>query len=107
MQHVRCRLKRDNTCELFGQPIAYQGIHTMARRAESSQLYPLGVLNLLGVAVAPFHRNLAVGVGIHEDVECAVTIELREERHGCCDLSKNRGDLSLDFRLGLLPRRRT
>ncbi len=79
----------------------------MARRAESSQLYPLGVFNLLGVAVAPFYRDLAVGIGIHEDVECAVAIELREERHRRCDLSKNRGDLGLDFGFGLLSRWRT
>lgn len=44
----------------------------MACGAEPAQLDALAAGNLLGVAVAPLDRHLAVGVGVDEHVEGAV-----------------------------------
>lgn len=46
----------------------------MTGSAEPAQLNPFAILDLLGIAVAPLDGNLAVGVGVDEDVERAVTI---------------------------------
>ena len=70
--------------------------------AEASKLDLLGVFNLLGITVAPFHRYIGVCVSVHEDVECAVAVENGEEGDRGSDLAENRLDLFLDFLLGLL-----
>lgn len=74
----------------------------MVRSAEPTQLDTLAVLNLFGVGVAPFDRDIAVSVCVDEHVECAVTVELRQEGDGSGDLSENGGDLGLDFGLGFV-----
>ena len=78
----------------------------MIRRAETPQLYALPVGDLLGVAVAPFHGDLAVGVGVDQHVEGAVAGQLREEGHGRCDLAEDGGDFGLDLCFGLVGRYR-
>ena len=75
----------------------------MIARAETPQLHLLPVFNLLGVAIAPLHRHLRVGVRVDQDVERAVArIELRKEGHGGGDLAENGLDLKLDVLLRLL-----
>lgn len=73
----------------------------MVRRAEAPQLHSLAVLNLLGVGVPPLNRNVAVCVGVDEDVEGAVAAELGEECNGGGDLAEDGGDFGLDFGFGL------
>jgi hypothetical protein len=73
----------------------------MITRAETPQLDLLPILNLLRITVAPLHRHIRVCIRIHQDVECAVAIELWEEGYGCCDLTENGLNLFLDFFLGL------
>lgn len=74
----------------------------MVRRAEAPQLHPLAVLNLLCVRVAPLDGDVAVGVGVDEDVEGAVAAELGEEGDGRGDLAEDGGDFGLDLGFGLL-----
>lgn len=73
----------------------------MVGSAESSQLHLLAILNLLCVRVTPLNGHLAVGVGVDEHVEGAVTVELGEEGDGCGDLAEDGGDLGLDLGLSL------
>lgn len=73
----------------------------MTRRAKAPQLHPLAVLNLLGVGITPLDGDVAVGVGVDEDVEGAVAAELGEEGDGGGDLAKDGGDFGLDFGFGL------
>jgi hypothetical protein len=91
---------------LLPNPIANQRIHTMIARAETPQLHLLPVLDLLRIAIAPLHRHLAIGIRIHQHVERAVAVQLRQERHRRRDLPEDRLDLGLDLDLGLLDRRR-
>lgn len=58
----------------FSQPVANQRVDPVITRAEPAQLDSLPVLDLLGVAIAPFDRHLAVGVGVDEYVEGAVPV---------------------------------
>lgn len=73
----------------------------MVRRAEASQLHPLAVLNLLGVRVPPLDGDVAIRVGVDEDVEGAVAAELGEEGDGGGDLAEDGGDFGLDLGFGL------
>ena len=91
----------DRGALLVGQPIADQRVDPVVARAEAAQLHALAVGDLLGVAVAPLDRHLAVGVGVDEHVEGAVAVELRQERHRRRDLAEDGGDLGLDLGLGL------
>lgn len=77
----------------------------MITRAKTPQLHLLRILDLLRVAVAPLHRHLGVGIRVHEDVERAVALELREEGDRGCDLAEDGLDFVLDFLLCLLGRR--
>lgn len=72
----------------------------MTPRAKSPQLYLFPVRNLLGVAIAPFHRHVRVGVGVDEHVECTGAVELGEEGHGGGDLPEYGLDFALDFEVG-------
>jgi hypothetical protein len=72
----------------------------MALRAEPTQLHPLAVDDLLGVAVAPLDGHLARGVGVDEHIEGAVALQLREEGDGSGDLPEDGGYLGLDLGFG-------
>ena len=75
----------------------------MIARAKTPQLHLFPILNLLGVAVPPFHRHLRVRVRVDEDVEGAVAgIELGQKGHGGGDLAEDGLDLELDFLFRLL-----
>lgn len=74
----------------------------MAPRAEAAELDAFGVGNLLGVAVTPLHGHVRIGVGVHEHVERAGSVELRQECHGRGDLPEYRLDLSLDLDVGFV-----
>lgn len=74
----------------------------MAARAEAAELDALGVRNLLGVAVTPLHGHVRIGIGVHEHVERAGSVELGQECHGRGDLSEYRLDLSLDLDVGFI-----
>lgn len=87
------------------KPVADQCFHTVVVGAETPELHFLGVLDLLSVAVAPFHGDLGVGVGVHQDVECAVAVEDGQEGHGSGDLSEDGLNFVLDFLFGLFNRR--
>ena len=76
----------------------------MITRTETPQLHLLAILDLLGVAVSPLHRHLAIGVRVHKHVERAVALQLRQERHRRRDLPEDGLDLGLDLGLGLLGR---
>lgn len=76
----------------------------MITRAKTPQLHLLPVLDLLGIAVAPFYRDVGICISVDQNVECAVPIELRQEGDGSGDLSEYRLDLCLDFFLGFLGR---
>lgn len=69
---------------------------------EASELHLLCVLDLFGVAVAPFHGDLGVGIGVYQDVECAVAIQDGQECDRCGDLAEDSLDFVLDLFLGLL-----
>lgn len=62
---------------LVGQPVADQGVDAVVARAEAAQLDALAVLDLLGIAVAPLDRHIAVCIGVDEHVEGAVPVQLR------------------------------
>ena len=74
----------------------------MAPRAEPAELDSFRIRDILGVAVAPLHRHVRIGVGVHQHVERAGSIELRQERHGRGDLPEYRLDLSLDLGVGFI-----
>ena len=75
----------------------------MVARAETPQLHFLPILNLLGVAVPPFHRHLRVRIRVDQDVERAIArVELWEEGHGGCDLAEDGLDFELDVLFGFL-----
>lgn len=77
----------------------------MIARAKTPQLHLLPVLNLLGVAIPPFHRDLRVRVRVNQDVERAVArVELGEEGHGGGDLAEDGLNLELDFLFRFLGR---
>lgn len=81
----------------ISKAITNQRINPMARCTEAPQLHLLPVLNLLCVAVTPFHGHLGVCVRVDQNVERAVPVEDGQE-------SCRRGDLpeySLDFVLDL------
>jgi hypothetical protein len=82
---------------LLAQSIADNRIDAVIRRTEAPQLHPFAVLNLLGVGVPPFDGDVAVGIGVDEDVECAIAAELGEEGDGGGDLAEDGGDFGLDF----------
>jgi len=69
--------------------------------AEPPELHPFAVDNLLCVAVAPLDGHVAVCVGVDQDVESAVAVELWEEGDGCGDLAEYGCDLGLDLGFGL------
>lgn len=73
----------------------------MIAGAKTPQLHLLPVLDLLGIAIPPFDRHVGVGVGVDEDVEGAVAVELGEKGDGGGDLAEYRLDLRLDFFFGL------
>ncbi len=74
----------------------------MACCAKPAELYPLSILDLLRVTVAPFDGHFAIGVGVDEHIEGAVAVELGEKGYGGRDLSENRCDLGLDLRFRLV-----
>lgn len=76
----------------------------MIRSAETPQLHPLAVLDLLGIRIPPLDGHIRVGVCVHQDVERAVSVQLRQERHGRGDLPEDGGDFGLDLGLGLFGR---
>lgn len=97
----------------FAQPVANDSVDPMVGGAEPTQLHPLAILNLLGIRVSPLDGDVRVGVGVDEDVEGAVAVELGEEGDRGGDLAEDGGDLGLDLGLGLVrvllrcPRRGT
>jgi len=73
----------------------------MTIRAKTPQLHLLPILNLLRIAISPLQRHFAVGICIHQHVECAIcAIERGEEGHGGGDLAEERLDLGLDLGVG-------
>jgi len=72
----------------------------MITRTKPPELHPLGVINLLGVAVAPLDGHVGIGVGVDEHVEGTVAGELGEEGDGGGDLAEDGGDFVLDFFFG-------
>ena len=85
---------------LFRQPVANQRVHSMIARTEAPELHLLPILDLFRVTVAPLHWHIGVRIGVYQNVERTVAIELREECDGCCDLP----EYGLDFFLDLLFR---
>ena len=73
----------------------------MAFGAKPPQLHALAIDDLLGVTVAPLDGHLARRVRVHEHVERAVPLQLREKGHGGGDLAEDGRDLGLDFGFGL------
>ena len=76
----------------------------MTTRTKTPQLHLLPILNLLGIAIPPLQRHLAVRIGVHQHVERAVAVERREEGHGCCDLAEYGLDVGLDLSFGFFDR---
>jgi hypothetical protein len=74
----------------------------MRTRAETPELHLLPILDLLRIAIAPFHWYIAIRIGIDQYVERAVAIELGEEGYRGGDLAEDRLDLGLDLGFGLL-----
>lgn len=72
----------------------------MVARAETPQLHLLPIPDLLGIAVAPFYWDVRISVGVDQNVECAVPVQLRQEGDGGGDLA----EYGLDLRLDLLFR---
>lgn len=68
----------------------------MIVRTKTPQHDLFGILDLLGIAVAPLERDLGVGVGVDEDVEGAVAVEHGEEGDGAGDLAEEGLDLLVD-----------
>lgn len=58
-------------------PVAHQRIHPMVTSTKAPQLHLLTILDLFGVAIAPFNRYIGIGVGVHQHIEGAIAIELR------------------------------
>ena len=87
------------------KPVADQRFHAVVVGAETPELHFLGILDFLGVAVAPFDGDFGVSVSVHQDIECAVAIEDGQEGHGGGDLSEDGLDFVLDFLFGLFNRR--
>lgn len=91
---------------LICKPVANKSIDSMITRTEASQLHFLAILNLLCIAISPFHWHFRVSVRVDQDIECAVSgIELREKSHRSCDLAENGLDLELNFFFCLFRRR--
>jgi hypothetical protein len=84
----------------ISESVADKRVHTMTVRAKAPQLHLFAVLDLLRITVAPFYGDFRVGVSVDEDVEGAVSVQDREEGHGCGDLAEDRLNLVLDFFLG-------
>lgn len=76
----------------------------MITRTKTPQLDLLPILNLLRITIPPLHRHLAIRIRIHQDVERAIALQLRQKRHRGRDLSKDGLNLCLDLRLCLLRR---
>ncbi len=76
----------------------------MVRGAKTPQLHLFSILDLLGIAVPPFHRHIAVCICIHQYIERAVTFQLGQESDRGCDLSEDGLDLGLNLCVGLLWR---
>lgn len=74
----------------------------MISSAETPQLHLLAVLDILGVAIAPFYGNVRISVSVDEDVESAIAVELWEEGYGGGDLSEYGLNLGLDFLFAFL-----
>lgn len=87
-----------------GIPVAHERIHAVIAGAEAPQLHLLPVLDLLGITIAPFDGDIRVGVGVDENVESAVAVELGKEGDRGGDLSEYGLDLRLDFLFRLLGR---
>lgn len=85
-------------------PVADERIHAVITGAEAPQLHLLPILDLLCITITPFDGDIRVGVGVDEDVEGAVAIELGKEGDGGGNLSEDGLDLRLDFLLRLLRR---
>lgn len=58
-------------------PVAHQRIHPMVTSTKAPQLHLLTILDLFGVAIAPFNRYIRIGVGVYQHIERAIAIELR------------------------------
>ena len=74
----------------------------MITRTKTPQLHLFPVLDLLGIAIAPFQRYFRVCVCIDQDIERAIAIELWEKGNGCGDLAEYGLDLVLDLLLRFL-----
>jgi len=74
----------------------------MITRTEAPKLHFLPILDLLRIAVAPLHWHIGVCIGVYQNVECTVTIELWEECDRGRDLPEDRLDFFLDLLFGLL-----
>jgi phage host-nuclease inhibitor protein Gam len=74
----------------------------MIASAKASELHLFAILNLFRITVAPFKRHFGISIGIHKDVESAVSVQHWQESHGRRNLPENGLDFRLNFRLGLL-----
>lgn len=72
--------------------------------AEAAKLNFLGVLDLFGVAVSPFHGHFGICVCVYQHVERTVSIQNGEKSDRRCDLAEDGLDFFLDFLLGLFDR---
>ena len=57
---------------LVGQPVAHERVHSMVASTEAPQLDLFSILNFSSVTIAPFDRNLRIGIRIDKDIESAV-----------------------------------
>lgn len=90
-----------STCHLISQSVADKRANTVVVGAEAAELDFLGVLDLLSIAVTPFHRDIRVSIGVDEDVESAIAIENGEEGDGGSNLAENGLNLFLNLLLRL------
>lgn len=75
-------------------PIADQSVNPMIAGTETSQLHFLSILNLLRIAIAPFHGHVRVCICVYQHIEGAVAgVQLRKKCYRGGDLAEDRLNL--------------
>lgn len=101
---ISCHETPPSSRHLISQSVADKRADTVVVGAEAAELDLLSVLDLLGVTVTPLHGDIRVGIGVDENIECAIAIENGEEGDRGSNLAENGLDLFLDFLLSLFNR---
>jgi hypothetical protein len=74
----------------------------MVACTKTSQLNLLPVFDLLRITISPLHRDVTVGIGVHQYVKGTISFKLGQECDGCGNLPEDGLDFGLDFGLCLL-----